>query len=192
MTYSFGLFYNEFVEEFQESRAKTAWIISMLTGVTLCSGPISALIVNCFGCRKATIVGVLMAGCFMLASAYAQNVLTLIFTIGIGTGLGLGMMYVPAIVSVTMYFDNKRSFATGIAVCGSGVGTFIFAPLTEFLITKYQWRVALMIVAVCVLSCVMYGALFRPLQPLDKKRRALANEEGLDLEAVGADREMCE
>ena len=29
---------------------------------------------------------------------------------------------------------NFRSFATGISVCGSGVGTFVFAPLTQYLI----------------------------------------------------------
>ena len=31
----------------------------------------------------------------------------------------------PAIVSVSVYFEKKRAFATGIAVCGSGLGTFI-------------------------------------------------------------------
>ena len=37
-------------------------------------------------------------------------------------GGGLGLIYLPAIVSVTCYFEKKRSFATGIAVCGSGIG----------------------------------------------------------------------
>ena len=32
------------------------------------------------------------------------------------------------------FFFNFRSFATGISVCGSGVGTFVFAPLTQYLI----------------------------------------------------------
>ena len=36
-----------------------------------------------------------------------------------------------AIVIVAYYFDRRRSFATGISVCGSGVGTFVFAPLTQ-------------------------------------------------------------
>jgi hypothetical protein len=30
-----------------------------------------------------------------------------------------------------MYFEKKRAFATGIAVCGSGLGTFIMAPVTK-------------------------------------------------------------
>ena len=46
-------------------------------------------------------------------------------------GLGFGLIYLPAIVSVSMYFEKKRAFATGIAVCGSGLGTFIMAPVTK-------------------------------------------------------------
>jgi MFS family permease len=78
------------------------------------------------------------------------------------SGFGFGLMYLPAIVSVTCYFEKKRSLATGIAVCGSGLGTFVFAPLTEYLIDEYGWRGAVMIIAGLVLNCAILGALFRP------------------------------
>ena len=45
------------------------------------------------------------------------------------SGISFGLMYLPSIVIVGYYFDKKRAFATGIAVCGSGIGTFLFAPL---------------------------------------------------------------
>ena len=61
----------------------------------------------------------------------ATSIVVLYFTIGVLTGLGFGLIYLPAIVSVSIYFEKKRAFATGIAVCGSGLGTFIFAPLTK-------------------------------------------------------------
>lgn len=35
-------------------------------------------------------------------------------------GVGFGFIYLPAIVTVGYYFEKKRAFATGIAVCGSG------------------------------------------------------------------------
>ena len=57
------------------------------------------------------------------------------------SGLGLGLIYLPAIVSVTYYFEKRRAFATGLAVCGSGLGTFIFAPLSKFLVEEYGWKV---------------------------------------------------
>ncbi|CAN7949167.1 unnamed protein product, partial [Ixodes hexagonus] len=74
-------------------------------------------------------------------------------------------MYLPAIVSVTMYFEKRRAFATGIAVCGSGFGTFALAPLVEWLVHEYGWQGALLSTAGMVLNCCVFGALLRPLPP---------------------------
>lgn len=38
MTYSFGILYVEFLEEFKEGKGYTSWILSILVGMTLCSG----------------------------------------------------------------------------------------------------------------------------------------------------------
>ncbi|XP_053678361.1 monocarboxylate transporter 12-B [Anopheles nili] len=163
LTYSFGIFYSEFLTYFNEGKGYTAWIASILVGVTLCSGPISSSLVNRYGCRAVTIAGALLASASLAVSMYATSVFMLFITIGVGTGLGLGLIYLPAIVSVTMYFERLRSLATGIAVCGSGLGTSIFAPLTEVLIKKFQWQGALLAIAGIVLICVFFGLMFRPL-----------------------------
>lgn len=38
MTYSFGLFYDEFITYFNEGKGYTAWIVSIMVGVTFASG----------------------------------------------------------------------------------------------------------------------------------------------------------
>nr|CAD7263106.1 unnamed protein product [Timema shepardi] len=38
VTYSFGVFYIKFLDYFKEGKGATAWIASILVGVTLCSG----------------------------------------------------------------------------------------------------------------------------------------------------------
>lgn len=79
-------------------------------------------------------------------------------------GIGFGMMYLPAVVAVGYYFDTKRSLATGIAVCGSGVGTFAFPPLASYLLNKYNsWQSANIILAGLILNGVVFGSLMRPL-----------------------------
>ncbi|CAD1473627.1 unnamed protein product [Heterotrigona itama] len=168
VTYSFGVFYLELLYYFEEGKGATAWIASILVGVTLCSGPISSIFVNKFGCRAVTIAGSILASACLLASMWARNIITLYFSIGIGTGLGFGLIYLPAIVTVTCYFEKYRSLATGIAVCGSGLGTLIFAPCLDYLIAKYGWRGAILICSGIVLNCTVLGALFRPLQ--DKRK----------------------
>jgi MFS transporter, MCT family, solute carrier family 16 (monocarboxylic acid transporters), member 14 len=173
MTYSFGLFYVEFLEYFKEGKGYTAWIASILVGVTLCSGPISSSFVNRYGCRPVTIVGAILAGTCLALSVFAKSVFMLFITIGLGGGFGFGLIYLPAIVSVTMYFEKLRSLATGIAVCGSGFGTFIFAPLTTFLIQNYGWKTSMLVIAGIVYSCVFFGALFRPLEKPKKNETVL-------------------
>lgn len=138
MTYSFGIFYKRFLNYFDEGNSYTAWIASILVGMTLCSGtvpsllqivyvkrnvilkvaisisgPISSSFVNRYGCRTVTIAGSILAAACLVLSVLAKNVLTLIITIGFGVGTGLGLIYLPAIVSVTMYFEKYRSLATG-------------------------------------------------------------------------------
>ncbi len=81
----------------------------------------------------------------------------------VSSGVGLGLIYLPAIVSVTYYFEKRRAFATGLAVCGSGIGTFIFAPLTKILVEEYGWKGASLIFAGVLLNCAVCGAMFRPI-----------------------------
>lgn len=123
-----------------------------------------------------TIAGAILAAGCIIVSIFAQNVATLIVTIGFGTGLGFGLIYLPAIVSVTQYFEARRSLATGIAVCGSGFGTFVFAPLTELLIGSYGWRGAMLIIGGVVLNCIIFGAMFRPLEAPRPKSPKLAKK----------------
>lgn len=83
------------------------------------------------------------------------------YKINLFPGIGFGFIYVPSIISIGFYFERWRALATGIAVCGSGIGTFAFAPLSEVLINHLGWRGALLFQGGLVLMCVIYGAAFR-------------------------------
>ena len=54
-------------------------------------------------------------------------------------------MYMAVLISISQYFDKRISFASGLAVCGSGIGSMIFAPLVTFLLDEYGWRATLML-----------------------------------------------
>ena len=85
-------------------------------------------------------------------------------------------MYLPAMIIVGFYFEKRRAFATGVAVCGSGIGMFIFAPPCEMLLNVYGWKGATWIIAGIALNGVVAGALFKPLeQPVVKDNEALSH-----------------
>jgi len=73
------------------------------------------------------------------------------------------MSFVCAIIVVGRYFNRKRAIATGIAMSGSGFGTFAYAHLTDFLLQHYDWRGTILILTGVLLNGVVCGLLFRPI-----------------------------
>ena len=162
--FAFGVLYEELLVIFQQSRSATAWIPSLFYGLPLLCGPISGALATKYGCRTAQMAGGLLASFGVLMSAFANSIPLLAFTFGVVTGFGMSMGYVTSLVTVAFYFEKKRALATGIAVSGSGFGTFAFAPLFEFLIQEYEWRGTLIILSALTLNLVVCGALLRPVE----------------------------
>ncbi|KAK3107134.1 hypothetical protein FSP39_007911 [Pinctada imbricata] len=174
--YSYGVLLPEFTRYFQEPRSKTSLIGSLQVGTYLCAGPIVSGLTNKFGCRPVTIAGSIVACLGFLIASFAGSVNILILTYGFLGGFGFGLIYLPAIVSVGFYFEKRRAMATGIAVCGSGVGTFIFSPVNSEMIAHMDWRNMLMIHAGIVLNGAVCGMLMRPLEPPKRKKRKVPDK----------------
>lgn len=163
ITFSFGVFFPHFLEYFGESKGKTACIAGIFMAMPLLSGPIASFLTDRYGCRRVTIFGSILAGMGFVISSFVDNMETLFLTFGIMAGFGLSLCYVAAVVIVAYYFEKKRSLATGISVCGSGIGTFIFAPLTNVLLDEYGWRGTTLILAGLFFNMAVCGLLFRDL-----------------------------
>lgn len=164
ITFSFGVIYVEFLNYFGEGKGKTAWIGSLFMAMPLLSGPVASFLTDRYGCRKVTIAGSILACLGFVMSAFSTSMEMLFLTFGVLAGFGLSLCYVAAVVIVAYYFDKRRSFATGLSVCGSGIGTFIFAPLTQVLIENYGWRGTTLILAGFFLNMTVCGMLMRDLE----------------------------
>lgn len=161
LSFSFGLINTELLAYFGESPSKTAWISSLFFSVPLLMGPIWSNLVDKYGCRKMTILGGVVSAFGFGLSSLCNSIEMLMVTFGIISGLGLGIGYVTAVVSIAFWFDKKRTFATGIGASGTGIGTFLYAPLTQWLIDSYGWRGATLILAGTMLNTCVCGALMR-------------------------------
>lgn len=64
---------------------------------------------------------------------------------------------------VGKYFSRRKALAYGIAMSGSGIGTFVLAPVVQLLIEQFSWRGALLILGGFVLNLCVCGALMRPI-----------------------------
>lgn len=160
ISFSFGLLYIEFLYEFEATKSATSWIGSLFMAVPLLTGPIMSALVDRYGCRLMTIAGGLISGLGFILCYFAQTITVCYLTFGVIAGLGLGLCYVTAVVSIAFWFDKKRNLAIGLGACGTGVGTFVYAPMTQYFIEEFGWRGCVLLLAgtflnMCVCGCLM-------------------------------------
>ena len=94
-----------------------------------------------------------MAGGLFLASQ-AQTITGIVFAYAIGVGTGGGFIYIPSISLVPRWFKRQRGLATGIAICGVGLGTFAFPLLGEALLSPLGWDgVHVLFAAIALVVC---------------------------------------
>ncbi|GFN99370.1 monocarboxylate transporter 12 [Plakobranchus ocellatus] len=184
ITYTFGIFLGEFEAEFRAPKSEISLASSVQVGAYLMIGPVASALTNRFGCRNVILAGSVIAAVAYLLSYFSDSVMVLVITYGFIGGIGLGMMYLPAIVSVSLYFDKKRALATCTASCGSGIGTFIMAPLAEWLLNEYNWRWTLVIQAGIILNGLVFGALTRPLDFGWTERMTNEKMDGIDMDKI--------
>lgn len=163
---------------------KTAWVGSLFMAMPLLSGPVASFLTDRYGCRNVTIVGSILASAGFAISAYVDSVEMLYFTFGVLAGFGLSLCYVAAVVIVAYYFDKKRSFATGLSVCGSGIGTCIFAKVTQILLDEYGWRGTTLILAGIFLNMCLCGLLMRDLEWTTHKSKLKRKQKEADSYSV--------
>jgi len=174
--YSFGVLLEPISSEFKQSIGYVSFVGSILAGVILLTGPLAAASTNRFGTRITCILGSFISSGALLASSYSTNLEMLMVVYGVLGGFGLGLMYVPAVVAVGQFFSRRLSLATGISVCGSGAGTFIFAPMSAYFVQNFGWRGCNRILAIFCLCCFFCGLLMKE-GPLSKSIKKEAKEE---------------
>ncbi|XP_054157000.1 monocarboxylate transporter 4-like [Oppia nitens] len=169
-SYTTGLFYAEFLREYGESETVTSLFDSIMTGTIYCIGPVASGLTTTYGCRKIAILGSILATGGMVASTILDSIYTHCLTLGLITGMGLGFLYLPQVMIVTYWFDKHLSLATGISVCGSGIGIAIFALLSEKLLNVFNsWKSAMLLLASIMFTCVGFSSLFRKVDYMQEK-----------------------
>ncbi|KAM9364987.1 monocarboxylate transporter 12-B-like [Pholidichthys leucotaenia] len=160
-----SMFFVEFQMHFAKDYATTAWIHSLIDCTTMLCAPLGSFLGNRLSCRATIILGGLLSSTGLVLSSFASSLEFLYISLGILTGVGFALSYTPAIAMVGKYFKERNSLAYGIALSGSGIGTFLLAPVVQQLIEHFSWRGALLILGGLVSNLCVCGALMRPVEP---------------------------
>ncbi|KAG9267938.1 monocarboxylate transporter 6 [Astyanax mexicanus] len=164
-----SIFYTDLQKQFHASNSVTSWVPSIMTAVLHAGGPLCSLLVERFGCRATVIMGGVLSGIGMAASAFTNSIVELYITAGVITGLGFCFSFQPAVTILGQYFVRRRVFANAMSSTGTALGLSTLPTLSNYLHTEFGWRGSFLILGGMLLNCCVCGALMRPLGPSKPK-----------------------
>ncbi|XP_028989105.1 monocarboxylate transporter 6 [Betta splendens] len=180
-----GIFYTDLQHEFQASNSETSWVPSIMTSVLHAGGPFCSVLVERLGCRATVILGGVLSGLGMAASAFTHSITQLYVTAGVVTGLGFCFSFQPAVTILGHYFVRRRVFANAMSSTGTALGLCTLPLLGNYLHMEFGWRGSFLILGAVLLNCCVCGAVMRPLQPPKNRGSQPPEEEEEEEEEEG-------
>ncbi|HUG16061.1 MAG TPA: MFS transporter [Thermomicrobiales bacterium] len=181
-TTSFGILYYAFAVFLTPMHEDLGWSVAQLTGafsLALLISGVAAVPVGRWldrrGPRALMTAGSIVATLLVLAWAMVDS-LIVYYLIWIGIGVVMAaVLYEPAFYVVATWFRRGRGRALTVLTFLAGLASVIFIPLASVLVNAYDWRTALVILA------LILGVVTIPLHGLVLRR----NPEALGLEVDG-------
>jgi len=154
------------------SAAMTFGFIAMALG-SMAWGSLS----DRLGPRVVVLAGsVILAASLALASrATSLPQFQLVF--GVAVGGATAAIFAPMMACVTGWFDTHRSLAVSLGSAGMGMAPMTMAPLAAWLVSQYDWRTTLLIIA-GIVAVVMIPAAFLIRRPPALQADAAVADDG--------------
>lgn len=149
---SFSVFYVALLDEFPWSRAGSAGVQSMALITYTFMAPLVGGLIDRFGPRRVIAPGILIlaVGLMLCSRIETLTQFYIFYGVVVGTGIScIGIVSYSAILA--HWFEKKRGLASGIAVSGMGLGTFLLVPMSQSFISMWGWRMTFIITGCLVL-----------------------------------------
>src|SRR5947209_10263361 len=107
-----------------------------------------------FGPFPVVLTGSILVPAALLAVSQTTSLLAFQLIFGVVVGGSCAAIFAPMMATVTGWFDTQRSLAVSLVSAGMGMAPLTISPLAAQLISVYDWRTSLQIIA-AVVACVM-------------------------------------
>lgn len=101
-----------------------------------------------FGPRIVVLSGAILLGLGLALASRATSLLEFQIIYGVLVGVAAGAVFAPMIATVTGWFEERRGLAVSLVSAGMGVAPMTVSPFASWLIGSYDWRTALLAIAI--------------------------------------------
>jgi len=99
------------------------------------------------GPRIVVLIGSVALAASVALASRAATLLQFQLIFGLAVGGSTAAIFAPMMAAVTGWFDTHRSLAVSLVSAGIGMAPMTMSPLAAWLVTHYDWRTALLIIA---------------------------------------------
>src|SRR3954466_11008231 len=121
------------------------------------------------GPRIVVLAGSLLLTAGLALASLATSLLAFQLLFGVVVGISAAAIFAPMMACVTGWFDTRRSLAVSLVSAGMGMAPMTMSPFAAWLISQYDWRSSMQVVAL-VVACIMI-----PVSLLVRRAPALAS-----------------
>jgi MFS family permease len=133
-----------------------------------------------FGPRVIAVIGSATLAASLALASRATSLLGFQLVFGLLVGGAVAAIFAPIMACVTGWFDTHRSLAVALVSAGMGMAPMTMAPLAAWLVSIYDWRTSLQIIAAIVAIVMVPTALLIRRPPaLDTESSAVPPGEDL-------------
>jgi len=153
--YSFGAFFSDLQNHFGAGRFSIASVFSLTALIYYTVGMFAGTLADRISTRVVVCAGiVLLALGFLVSSVATDSLRFFVVAFCSLVGVGVGLVYVPSVAAVQRWFIRNRSKASGIALSGTGLGTFIGPTAAGVLLpaTSWQWTLRLFAAVIALIG----------------------------------------
>ena len=166
---SFGVVIGSLVELLDSNTSNVSWIHSIHSSFMFFFASISSILLKKFGLRSVILIGTTLSCASYIAPIFLQNYVGLLLTYGILGGAGSGLLFTPANIACTKYFDKWRSLAMGISMSGGGCGTMAVSLLCNYINIKFGCKGYFITLSLLSTLTFIFGFFASPLKPTDEE-----------------------
>jgi MFS family permease len=120
-----------------------------------------------YGTRVVVLIGAVLLGFALVLASRAGSLIEFQLTYGILVGLASSAFFTPMIAAATGWFEQNRSLAVSLVSAGMGVAPMTISPFARWLISTYDWRIAMLTIGILAWTLLLPAALLvrRPPAP---------------------------
>jgi MFS family permease len=111
------------------------------------------------GPRAVVVIGSVVLAASLALVSRATSLIEFQLIFGLALGGGTAAIFAPMMACVTGWFDTHRSLAVSLVSAGMGMAPMTMSPFAAWLVSIYDWRTSLQIIA-AVAAAVMIPVAF--------------------------------